>query len=44
MSAMQVAEVMVAALRQPAASDRVVEIVASPAAESLPEDQWFVSH
>eukprot|EP00775_Hariotina_reticulata_P003818 gene3818-4076_t len=36
-----VAEVLVAALGQPAAANKVVEIVASRAAPELPGDQWF---
>jgi hypothetical protein len=31
----------VAALQQPAAAGRVLEIVASPAAPALPRDAWF---
>jgi hypothetical protein len=40
---MQVAEVLVSALRQPSAANKVVEIVSSPAAApaGLPEDKWF---
>lgn len=38
---MQVAAVLVAALRQPLAADKVVEIVAAPDAPELPEDAWF---
>jgi hypothetical protein len=37
----QVAEVLVAALRQPAAANKVVEIVASRTAPELQADQWF---
>jgi hypothetical protein len=37
----QVAEVLVAALLDPAARGRVVEIVASPAAAPLPREKWF---
>lgn len=36
-----VAEVLVASLSDPAASGKVVEIVASPSAPPLPRDQWF---
>lgn len=38
---LQVAEVMVAALRQPAAANKVVEIVSNPEAAELAEEQWF---
>jgi hypothetical protein len=38
---LQVAQVMVAALRQPGAANKVVEIVASPSSPDLPEDKWF---
>lgn len=38
---LQVAEVLVAALRQPAAANRVVEIVSSPSAAEVPEGKWF---
>lgn len=38
---LQVAEVLVAALRQPAAANKVVEIVSNPDAPELPEEQWF---
>lgn len=37
----QVASVTVAALTQPTADNKVVEIVASQQAPSLPADQWF---
>jgi len=37
----QVAEVLVAALRQPAAGNKVVEIVSSPDGPDLAEDKWF---
>ena len=37
----QVAQVLVAALSQPAAADKVVEIVSNPSAPQLPQDQWF---
>lgn len=36
-----VAAVVVAALTDPAASNRVVEVVASPSAPAVPRDQWF---
>jgi len=36
-----VAEVLVAALQQDAAQNKVVEIVASPNAPVVPEDKWF---
>ncbi|GBF98458.1 hypothetical protein Rsub_11103 [Raphidocelis subcapitata] len=36
-----VAEVLVAALLDPAARGRVVEIVASPSAPALPRERWF---
>jgi hypothetical protein len=38
---LQVAEVLVAALRQPAAANKVVEIVSSPSAAEVPEGKWF---
>jgi hypothetical protein len=37
----QVAEVLVAALQEPSASGKVVEIVSSPVAPALPRDKWF---
>jgi hypothetical protein len=37
----QVAEVLVQALLQPAASNKVVEIVASPTAAATSPDSWF---
>jgi hypothetical protein len=37
----QVAQVLVAALRQPAAANKVLEIVASPSSPVLPEDKWY---
>jgi hypothetical protein len=37
----QVAEVLVAALQQPAAANMVLEIVSSPTAPELPQDKWF---
>lgn len=36
-----VAEVLVQAVLQPAASNKLVEVVASPAAPALPSDAWF---
>ncbi|KAF6252548.1 pyridine nucleotide binding protein [Scenedesmus sp. NREL 46B-D3] len=36
-----VAEVLVAALQQPAAANMVLEIVSSPTAPELPQDKWF---
>jgi hypothetical protein len=36
-----VAEVLVAALQEPSASGKVVEIVSSPVAPALPRDKWF---
>jgi hypothetical protein len=36
-----VAQVLVAALQQGAAADKVLEIVASPTAPELPRDKWF---
>ena len=38
-----VAEVCAEAISNPAASNRVVEIVASPSAPSRPPSEWFVS-
>lgn len=36
-----VAEVLVAALQQPAAANMVLEIVSSPSAPQLPKEKWF---
>jgi len=36
-----VAQVLVAALQQGAADNKVVEIVSSPSKAELPEDKWF---
>lgn len=38
---LQVAEVLVAALQQPAAANMVLEIVSSPSAPQLPKEKWF---
>jgi hypothetical protein len=38
---LQVANVLVAALRQPGSANQVVEIVSSPSAAEMPEDKWF---
>lgn len=38
---MQVADVLVASLRQPSAANKVVEIVSSPNGPELPETDWF---
>jgi hypothetical protein len=39
--ALQVASVLVAALAQPAAANKVVEIVGTPTAPALAADKWF---
>jgi hypothetical protein len=36
-----VAEVLVAALTEPAAKGKVLEVVSSPSAPPLPRDKWF---
>jgi hypothetical protein len=38
---LQVASVLVAALAQPAAVNKVVEIVGTPTAPALAADKWF---